>query len=473
MGVQRACERRPRYAACFILSFLSIVFSSLDSGCAPLPNVKNTMDAAPTDPQPEPIASANGFLSPEKSKAIMERLQASVDPTDTLQRLNEVVESVTDSPLTKGNKVTLLADGQAAYAAMFKAMEGAKHHINVETFIIDADEVGRKFSDLMLKKQAEGVQVHLIYDSVGSSANPASFFQRLKDGGIQVVEFNPTNPFKAHGHWRLAHPDHRKILVVDGRIAITGGINISSVYSSKLSGRDEDEGEPLPWRDTDVQIEGPAVAEFQKLFLETWSKQKGPALVERDYYPKMKEVGNALVRVVGSTPGTDNRITFIVYVAAITFAEHSIHLTNAYFIPDPQILKACQDAAKRGVDVKILLPETSDSALGLHAARYNYSELLKAGVRIYERQNALLHAKTAVIDDVWSTVGSTNMDYWSLLNDDEVNAVILSREFAAEMEKTFAKDLEESREIKKEAWEHRSPFSKMRQWFSHLFVRWL
>jgi cardiolipin synthase len=403
----------------------------------------------------------------------MERLQRLAQPTDTLQRFNEVIESLTESPLTKGNKVTLLTDGQAAYAAMFKAIESARDHINLETFIIDADDVGRQFSDLLLKKQAEGVQVNLIYDSVGSHANPAAFFQRLRDGGIQVVEFNPINPFKAHGNWLLAHPDHRKILIVDGKTAITGGINISSVYSSKLSGRAEGEGAPLPWRDTDVQIEGPAVAEFQKLFLDTWSKQNGPKLSGRNYYPKMKEEGNALVRVVGSTPGADNRITFIMYVAAIMFAEHSIHLTNAYFIPDDQVLTAFKDAAKRGVDVKIILPETTDSSLALHAAQFNYSDLLDAGVKIYERRNALLHAKTAVIDGVWSTVGSTNMDYWSFLNDDEVNAIILSREFAAEMEKTFAKDIAESHEIKREEWNERSLFLQLREWFAHLFDHWL
>jgi cardiolipin synthase len=456
-----------------ILFLLSVSILGISSGCATLPNVSEKIDAAPTAQEPRQIASAKGMLSPKQSKVIMDRLKRSVDPTDHLERYTVVVESVTESPLTKGNKVTLLADGQAAYAAMFKAMQSARDHINLETFIIDADDVGRKFSDLLLKKQAEGVQVNLIYDSVGSFTNPSSFFQRLRDGGVQVVEFNPVNPFKAHGNWLLAHLDHRKILIVDGKIAITGGINISSVYSSKLSGRDEDEGTPLPWRDTDVQIEGPAVAEFQKLFLDTWSKQNGPKLSERDYYPKMKEDGNALVRVIGSTPGSDNRITFIVYVAAITFAEHSIHLTNAYFIPDDQILKAFTDAARRGVDVKIILPGTTDSTLALYAARYNYSELLESGVKIYERRNALLHAKTAVIDGVWSTVGSTNLDYWSLLNDDEVNAVVLSREFAAEMEKTFAKDLLESHQIKWEEWKERPLFSKMREWFAHLFVHWL
>ncbi len=402
----------------------------------------------------------------------MERLERSANPTDILERHNAVVESVTESPLTKGNKVTLLVDGQAAYAAMFKAIQNAKDHINLETFIIEDDESGREFADLLLQKQAEGVQVNLIFDSVGSFSTPAPFFQRLRDKGIQVVEFNPVNPLKAHGHWLLEHLDHRKILIVDGKVAITGGINISKVYSSTPF-RDQDKKAPLPWRDTDVQIEGPVVAEFQKLFLDTWHKQKGPKLSERNYFPDQKEAGNALVRVVGSTPGQSNRIIFIVYMSAITFAEHSVHLTNAYFIPDDQILDAFTDAARRGVDVKVILPSTSDSRIALSAARYNYSELLKAGVKVYERRNALLHAKTAVIDGVWATVGSTNMDFWSLLSDDEVNAVILSHEFAIEMEKMFAKDLAESDQIQWDMWKKRPLWQKIKEAFAHLFSHWL
>lgn len=455
------------------LFILSVSILGTGNGCATLPDVSEKIDEAPTAQEQPRIVSTKGLLSPKQSTAIMDRLQRSVDPTDILERHTAVVESVTESPLTKGNKVTLLADGQGAYAAMFKAMEGASDHINLETYIMDDDDVGREFSDLLLKKQAEGIQVNLIYDSVGSFTTPATFFQRLRDGGIQVVEFNPINPLKAHGNWLLAHPDHRKILIVDGKTAITGGINISSVYSSTLSGWHKDKGTPLPWRDTDVQIEGPAVAEFQKLFLDTWTKQNGPTLSERDYYPRMREQGNALVRVVGSTPGSDNRIMFIVYVAAITFAERSIHLTNAYFIPDEQVLKAFKDAARRGVDVQIILPGATDSSLALDAARYNYSELLESGVKIYERRNALLHAKTAVIDGVWSTVGSTNLDYWSLLSDDEANAVVLSSAFAAEMERTFARDLVESHQITREEWKQRPLFSRMREWFAHLFVHWL
>ena len=449
----------------FFLFFLFVSILSLSIGCATLPNVSEIIDEAPTLEKPRQIASSKGQLSPQKSEAIMERLKRSVNSTDILERHTAVVESVTESPLTKGNKVTLLADGQATYAAMFKAIHNAKDHINLESYIIEDDETGRKFADLLLQKQAKGAQVNLIYDSVGSMNTPASFFQRLRDGGIQVVGFNPISPLTAR--------DHRKIFIVDGKVAIIGGINISKVYSSSPLKRKQNEKAPIRWRDTDIQIEGPAVAEFQKLFLDTWLKQKGRKLSERNYFPKLKEEGNALVRVVGSIPGQTNRIPFIMYVSAIAFAEYSIHMTNSYFIPDDQIAKSLTDAAERGVDIKIILPGITDSQLALYAQRYYYSELLKSGVKLYEHSTSLLHAKTAVVDKVWSTVGSTNMDYLSLLDNDEVNAVILSHEFAVEMENMFVSDLANSRQIQWDEWKKRPLFQRIREWFVHLFFHWM
>ena len=492
-------KKTMKKAASFFFLFLLVSVFPLSGGCATLPNVSEMIDEAPTAQKPRQIVSSKGLLSPQKSKAIMERLKNSVNPTDILERHTAVVESVTDSPLTKGNKVTLLADGPAAYTEMFKAIENAEDHINLESYIIEDDETGRKFADLLLQKEADGVQVNIIYDSVGSFKTPEAFFKRLRDGGIQVVEFNPVNPLNALGEWSLTQRDHRKILIVDGKVAIIGGINISKVYSSTPFKRKQNKKSPIHWRDTDIRIEGPAVAEFQKLFLDTWLKQKGPKLAERSYFPDMapikgisglmrlspagkapettsnlpKEEGTALVRVVGSTPGETNRIPFIVYVSAITFAEHSIHITNSYFIPDDQIAKALTDAARRGVDVKIILPGITDSKLALYAQRYHYSELLKSGVRLYECNTALLHAKTAVVDNVWSTVGSTNMDFLSLLKNDEVNAIILSHEFAGEMEKMFVRDLVHSTQIQRDEWINRPLFPRIREWFVNLFIRWL
>jgi cardiolipin synthase len=458
-----------------LLFFPLISVLILSAGCSTLPNVAETIQKVPADRRPAQIASAKGLLSPRQSKTLMDRLQSSVDATDMVQRYSAVIESVSESPLTKGNKVTLLIDGAATYAAMFNAIENAKDHINIETYIMEdiEDDRGRKLADLLLQKQAEGVQVNLIYDSVGSYTTPAAFFQRLRDGGIQVVEFNPINPLKHRGKWRLAKSDHRKIMIVDGKCAITGGVNISQVYSSSLSGRGKENLAKMPWRDTDVQIEGPAVAEFQKLFLDTWENQKDTKLPASHYFPALKEEGNALVGVLGSTQGEANRLTFIMYVTALTFAENSLHMTNAYFVPDEQTAEALIDAAKRGVDVKIILPGTTDSSLAQYAGESYYDDLLESGVKLYKRRNALLHAKTLVIDGVWSTVGSTNMDFWSFSSNDEVNAVILSREFAAEMEKMFVRDLAESDEIGWAQWKRRPLLLKLREWFSRLFARWL
>jgi cardiolipin synthase len=469
--------RRMKIFKPIFLFFLSLSILSLN-GCASLPNVSEKMQEAPVSRETPRIHSAKGLLSPKQSKALVERLQRSVDPTDILQRYMALIESVSDSPLTEGNKVTLLVDGPATYAAMFKAIENAKDHINLETFIFEDitvdDETGLKLADLLLQKQAAGVQVNIVYDSLGSNSTPSSFFQRLRDGGIQVAEFNPINPIKARGKWRLAKSDHRKILIVDGKIAFTGGVNISQVYSSGFSRRGEHDPTQIPWRDTDVQIEGPAVAELQKLFMDTWQRQEGAKLAERNYFPDFKkEEGNTLVGVVGSSPGEANRLTFILYVSAITFAEHSLHMINAYFVPDHQTVEALTDAAESGVDVKIILAGTTDSSLAQYAGQYYYSELLKSGVKLYRRKNVLLHAKTLVIDGVWSTVGSTNMDFWSFSINDEVNAVILNREFAMEMEKMFAADLAESDGIVSEEWEKRPLLSKLRELLAHLLSRWL
>ncbi len=451
---------------------LLMVFLQCASACAPLPKASEVIEKVPSDGKPPRIASVHGLLSTRQSNAIMERLKRAAGPTEVLERQIAVNEAVSGSPLIKGNLVKLLVDGPATYAAMFKAIENARHHVNMETFIFEDDETGRKLADLFIRKRQEGVRVNLIYDSVGSLGTPASFFKRLRDQGVNVVEFNPINPLKTAKKWRLTRRDHRKILVVDGKIAITGGVNISHVYSSKFLG--EEKGPTgIPWRDTDILIEGPAVAEYQKIFLRAWEIQKGPGLDEKEYFPEQKEYGNNLVQVIKSRPGEAGRTTFIMYVSAAAFAEKSIHLTSSYFVPDKQMITALRDAARSGVDVKIILPKTSDQNLALYAGRYYYDELLEAGVKLYERRNAVLHAKTGVIDGVWATVGSTNLDFLSFSKNFEINTVILSSDFAAEMERIFARDLAESDRIIEKEWEKRPWSSRIREWFSHLFSHML
>ena len=447
-----------------LLTFLS---------CASLPRIEDVYQRLGT-PEPPKIIGPHGQLTPKMSDRVMERLKRQSGAMDILEHYIALIEAISGNPLVVGNKVTLLIDGPATYAAMLEAIQNAKDHINLETYIFEDDEVGRRFADLLLHKQSEGVQVNLIYDSLGCLNTPASFFQRLRDGGIQALEFNPVNPLKVRKKWLLANRDHRKILIVDGSVAFTGGVNISRVYSSSsFSAEDHERNAQEAWRDTHVQIEGPAVAEFQKLFLETWARGYGPELSERNYFPTLKHEGRDLLGVVGSIPGEENRITYIMYVSAFIYAQNFIHLTSSYFVPDEQTAEALRSAAQRGVDVKIILPGVSDEGIVFYAGRSYYARLLKSGVKLYERQESMLHAKTAVIDDVWSTVGSTNMDLWSFLRNDEVNAVILGRDFATKMEDMFQKDLEESKQIYLERWKKRHINERVREWFSRLLTHWL
>jgi len=208
-------------------------------------------------------------------------------------------------------------------------------------------------------------------------------------------------------------------------------------------------------------------------FHENPGKQKGPALSGRDYFPCVEKAGNTLVRVVGSLPGERRRLIFMMYMSAVTHAENSIYLKTPYFVPDDQMLKALTDAAARGVDVKILLPGFSDSVLVFYASRHYYTRLLKAGVQLFERHGGMLHAKTAVIDDVWSTIGSSNLDTQSFLTNDEANVVILGRDFADNMQAMFERDLEDSDQISLEEWEKRPFDNHLKEDFSRLFKHWL
>lgn len=470
-----------RFRTVLLISFFSIA-ACIVCGCATLPNVSEIMEEAPAGERSPEIVGSKGTLPEQTSRKIIKKIKRFSGVTDIIEKQTLALEDVSGRPLVAGNKVTLLVDGPETYDAMLKAVRAAKNNINLETFIFEADGVGRLFAEEFLNKQAEGVQVNIIYDSAGSITTPSAFFQHLRDGGINVLGFNPVNPFMALlGEQYLAHRDHRKVLVVDGLIAFTGGVNISHEYSSSLSGTvgEDEKGEQEeresrePWRDTHVMIEGPAVAEFQKLFLETWKDQKGPELQEKDYFPRLTPKGRDLVQVIASAPGELNRVTFIMYVASFLNAQRSIHLTTPYFVPDEQVMTALIDAALRGVDVKIILPEMSDSRLALYAGHYRYSNLLEAGVRLYERRKPMLHAKTSVVDGIWSTVGSTNMDRWSFLHNNEVNAVIIGSDFASETEALFERDLEQSREVFLEEWRSRPLLPRIMEWFAHIFRRYL
>jgi cardiolipin synthase len=424
------------------------------AGCAVLPDTRFLSQRYAA--QASHFRNAMGPLSARRSAAIVAQLKRESGDLDILDRQTVLEQQIGGSALVVGNKVTLLQDGPATYEAMFAAMRGARQSIQLESYIIEDGEVGQQFADLLLERRAAGVQVSLIYDSVGAFATGKPYFERLRLGGVEVVEFNPVNPLVAKKGWAPNHRDHRKLLIVDGSVAFVGGINISSVYSSgsglRRSGRRTDAGDG--WRDTHIQIEGPVVAEFDKLFRQTWDKQKGKPLAPAPA-AALAPQGGEIVRAIGSSPDDPFSLIYLTLVSAITNAEKQVYITNAYFVPDPQLLEALLAAAERGVDVRLILPGSSDSPPAFHAGRSFYTQLLQGGVKIYERRGSVLHVKTAIVDGVWSCVGSSNLDWRSALDNDEINAVILGRDFGAQMLAAFHKDMQASEQIDLRSWEER------------------
>jgi len=450
----------------------ALVLAAL-GGCSSLPTIVPDMSRRASPPVQ--LEGARGPLTARQSKAILDRLSSRGEQTSIFDRHLAMEEAIVGSPLMTGNKVVLLQDGPATYQRMFAAIHAAKDHINLETYIIEDDEVGNRFAEALIGKQAQGVQVNLIYDSVGAISVPRAFFKRLTDSGIRVLEFNPVNPLTARKGWDVNQRDHRKLLIVDGRTVFLGGINISSVHSggSFSHGSRQRATVQTPWRDTHLQVDGPVVAEFQKLFLATWEKQKGAPLAAADFFPPLGNVGGEVVRAIGSSPDEPYSLIYATLLSAVGSAETSVQLTNAYFVPDPQLLAALKAAVQRGVQVQIILPGKTDSALVFHAGRSYYAELLAAGVKIYERRDALLHSKTALIDGVWSTVGSTNLDWRSFLHNDEVNAVILGQAFGAQMKAMFEADLAASTLITADQWEQRSISDRLKEAFARAWQYWL
>ena len=443
----------------------SLLLVLLMAGCSGLPRLQDHLVYAGSDEnQGARLVSANRVLSDEQSKAIVERLKRQAGDTDILGRHVAVSESIASGPMLTGNRAVLLEDGPATYAAMLSAMRNATRSINFSTYIFEQDEVGKQFAAVLVEKRRQGVEVNLLYDSVGSLKTPKEFFDGMAKAGVRVVEYNPVNPLTALRGWQLNKRNHRKILVVDGSIAFVGGINISDVYSTsyfstgsrapQAKSDSKSARDAGGWRDTHLQLEGPIVAEFQKIFVATWRKQKDEVPPGSDT-PAPSSKGGHIVRAIASSPDAKRPEFYLTILSAVTFAERNIYITNAYFVPDPQFLEALRAAARRGVDVKMILSSVTDSWLVFHAGRSHYADLLAAGVKIYERRGPLLHAKTSTIDGVWSSVGTSNLDWRSFLHNDEVDAAILGREFALQMEAMFARDLAQSDQITAEVWARR------------------
>ena len=385
--------------------------------------------------------------------------KADADPHRSLSLMRQQGERFAQIPFVDGNRVELLVDGTASFAALAEAIRSAKTRIDMESYEFD-EAAGGEFSDLLLAARGRGVEVNLVYDAWGAADTPAALFDRLRHGGVQVLEFNPMRP-NGRVPVELNKRDHRKLLCVDGKLTITGGVNISQVYENapRAPGTDP---ERQAWRDTDVRIEGPVVAQFERYFMETWRQQRGPALADPPPTPAAP-VGSVTAQAIDGAPDSDQPLIYRTLLAAIELAQRSVHLTTGFFVPTPDLSRALVAAARRGVDVQLVVPHESTSSAAVAAGRARYGDLLEAGVGIHERQQKILHAKTAVIDGQWSAVGSSNLDWRSAVWNNEIDAIILGPEFGAKMEAMFASDVAASRVISLQAWRQRGVGERLRE----------
>ena len=349
---------------------------------------------------------------------------------------------------------------------MFEAIAAARDHVNIESYIVENDGPGEALAELLVRKRAEGVRINLIFDGWGSWRTPARYFEALRRAGVALLEFNPVNPLRHPLAWSLHLRDHRKLLVVDGRVAFIGGVNISSVYSSSATSSSAEQATQALdcWRDTHVRIEGPVVADLQQLFLDHWRASSRKPPQPANYFPSLKVAGSERIAVAACDAGRRRNPLYRALLSAIDGADRSVYITAAYFVPTRRLLRRLIAAARRGVDVRLALPGVSDVWAPLAAGRATYGRLLSNGVRVFERHNAMLHAKTVVIDGVWSTVGSSNMDWRSLLHNAEANVVIIDRDFGQRMEELFHCDLRASEEVTLSRWTARPWRLRVTEW---------
>ncbi len=367
-----------------------------------------------------------------------------------------------------GTKAALLKDGGQVFPAMLAAIASARSTICFETYIIRDDNTGTRFAEALMERARGGVEVNLIFDGWGAQMSQG-FLTRLQQAGVRWMNFQPVNVLGPIGKAiaRLKRRNHRKALIVDGRIGFTGGLNISDDYAAVADGG-------AGWRDTHVRLEGPPAADLERLFLQTWQRYRGAPIDPARYQQRPpRGAGGPGVRILGNEFRADRKHIREAYTTAMRGAQRTIHLTHAYFLPPSKLLKVMTSAARRGVRVAVILAAATDVRIVLWGARGLYQKLLRAGVEVYEWEGRILHAKTAVVDARWATVGSANLDSLSLRQNLEVNAVFDDPAFAEAVERMFEQDLKSCRKITRAWLDDRPLFEQFLSWVAYQLRRWL
>jgi cardiolipin synthase len=356
------------------------------------------------------------------------------------------MEAHAQAPIVGGNRVTLLLNGEQIYPAILKAIRGARHTITYAQYSYEDGPIAHDVAEALAERCRQGVRAHILLDGIGTLSMPREYVELMEQGGCQVVSFRPIGPL---GLTRVNNRNHRRILVIDGRIGFTGGSGVSSRWmgNGRVAGH---------WRDTDVQVEGPVVEYLQGAFAENWVEATGAVLGGVDYFPRpIAARGQTHAQVIRSGPGGGSYAMYTIFLLALSSARRSIKITNPYVLLDDTMMDVLIQAARREVQVTFLVPGVIDHPLVRHAGRRQFGRLLEAGVEIHEYTAALLHAKTMVIDGIWATVGSTNLDHRSFKLNDELNVVTYGVDVASQLERVFADDLKYAKRIDLDSWRRR------------------
>ncbi|HSB62077.1 MAG TPA: phospholipase D-like domain-containing protein [Vicinamibacteria bacterium] len=366
------------------------------------------------------------------------------------------VEAYTEAPARSGNRVDLLLNGDQIFPAQARAIRAARKTITYAQYLYEDGPPARRIVDALSERCRRGVRGHVLLDGFGSMNMPAEYREELEAAGCEVAVFHSLNPLRLD---TLNRRNHRRILVVDGRVGFTGGSGASSRWLG-------DGRRPGYWRQTDVRVEGPVVNDLQAAFAESWLQATGEMLGGPDYFGRPPAAGPVVAQVVRSSPTGGASAAYAMFLLAVSSARRSIYLTTPYFVPDGQLTDALARARERGVRVVLLLPGATDSELVRQAGRAGFGRLLEAGVEIYEYQAGLLHAKTMSVDGVWATVGSANLDRRSLGLNDEVNLVAYDRAVATRLERIFFEDLAHARRVEETRWRSRGAWDRLVEFLS-------
>jgi cardiolipin synthase len=363
-------------------------------------------------------------------------------------------------PLQDGNRVETLINGDRIFPSMLQTISSATETINFETYIYWSGDIGRQFAEALADRARAGVKVNVLVDWVGSQKMDNESIEVMKQAG---VDFRKYRPLRWYNLGRINNRTHRKLLVVDGRIGFTGGVGIADEWTGNAQ-------DPKHWRDNQYRLEGPAAAQMQAAFMDNWTKVSGSVLHGNVYFPVMQNAGKMAAQVFQSSSQGGAESMHLMYLLSIAAATRTIDLAMAYFVPDAITSEALVAAMKRGVKLRLILPnEQTDADFVRRASRAGWGPLLKAGALIYEYQPTLYHVKLLVVDGLWSSVGSTNFDSRSFRLNDEANLNVYDEEFARTQTSAFEADLKNSRRVTYEEWKARPWNEKVMEWTAALF----